>query len=79
MLFRSDEGSSDVGMSTSLPSFGSHDGGVILRAAINHYKAISPIIVVVLVEIVVRRALRRPVGRHIKASGLGLTGGNLTD
>ena len=25
------------GLDTSLPSFGSHDGGVILRAAINHY------------------------------------------
>ena len=41
MGFR-DEGGSDVGMSKSLPSFGSHDGGVILRAAINHYMAISP-------------------------------------
>ena len=25
------------GMDTSLPSFGSHVGGVILRATINHY------------------------------------------
>ena len=35
-------GDSDLSMDTGLPSFGSHDGGVILRAAINHYKAISP-------------------------------------
>ena len=82
-----DEGGSDVGMSKSLPNFGSHDGGVILHAAINHYKAITPSysdgsrrdkgsrrdriessLVVV---------LRRPVGRLIKPSGLGLTGGNL--
>ena len=34
-------GNSGDGTYTSLPSFGSHDGGVILRAAINHYKAIS--------------------------------------
>ena len=42
-----ERGFGDVGcscseMDTSLPSFGSHDGGVILRAAINHYEAISP-------------------------------------
>ena len=43
-----DDGGSDVGLSKSLPSFGSHDGGVILRAAIIHYKAISPITVDVL-------------------------------
>ena len=30
-------GSSGDGTNTSLPSFGSHVGGVILRAAINHY------------------------------------------
>ena len=30
-------GYSGDGIDTSLPSFGSHDGGVILRAAINHY------------------------------------------
>ena len=30
-------GDSDLGIDTSLPSFGSHVGGVILRAAINHY------------------------------------------
>ena len=30
-------GNSGDGIDTSLPSFGSHDGGVILRAAINHY------------------------------------------
>ena len=80
MGFR-DEGGSDVGMSKSLPSFGSHDGGVILRAAINHYKAISPITVVVLAEIasVSACALRRPVGRLIKTFDLGLAGGNLTD
>ena len=30
------------GIDTSLPSFGSHGGGVILRAVINHYMAISP-------------------------------------
>ena len=30
-------GNSGDGTDTSLPSFGSHDGGVILRAAINHY------------------------------------------
>ena len=47
MGFR-DEGGSDVGIRRSLPSFRSHDGGVILRAAIIHYKAISPIIVDVL-------------------------------
>ena len=43
-----DEGGSDVGKSKDLPSFGSDDGGVILRAAIIHYKAISPITVDVL-------------------------------
>ena len=37
-----DEGGSDVGMSKSLPSFGSRNGGKILRTATNHYKAISP-------------------------------------
>ena len=36
-----DVGYSGEGIDTSLPSFGSHDGGVILRAAISHYKAIS--------------------------------------
>ena len=36
-----DVGYSGDGIDTSLPSFGSHVGGVILRAAINHYKAIS--------------------------------------
>ena len=46
-----DEGGSDVGKSKSLPSFGSHDGGVILRAAINHYKAILLVTVDVLAEI----------------------------
>ena len=30
-------GDSGFGIDTSLPSFGSHDGGVTLRAAINHY------------------------------------------
>ena len=30
-------GDSGLGIDTGLPSFGSHDGGVILRAAINHY------------------------------------------
>ena len=30
-------GDSGFGIDTSLPSFGSHVGGVILRAAINHY------------------------------------------
>ena len=35
-----DEGGSNVGICKSLPSFGSQDGGVILRAAIIHYKAI---------------------------------------
>ena len=38
-------------MDTSLPSFGSHDGGVILRATINHYKAILLITMDVLAEI----------------------------
>ena len=37
-----DVGYSGNGIDTSLPSFGSHVGGVILHAAINHYKAISP-------------------------------------
>ena len=37
-----DVGNSGDGIDTSLPSFGSHIGGVILRAAINHYMAISP-------------------------------------
>ena len=46
-----DEGGSDVGKEQGLPSFGSHDGGVILRAAINHYKAILPVTVDVLAEI----------------------------
>ena len=81
-----DEGGSDVEMSKSLPSFGSHDGGVILRAAINHYKAITPIY-----SDGYRRdkgsrrdsiessliLLSRPVGWLIKPSGLGLTGGIL--
>ena len=35
-----DKGNSGDGMTKSLPSFGSHDGGMILRAAIIHYKAI---------------------------------------
>ena len=30
-------GDSGFGIDASSPSFGSHDGGVILRAAINHY------------------------------------------
>ena len=34
-------GNSGNGIDTSLPSFGSHVGGVILRAAINHHRAIS--------------------------------------
>ena len=83
-------GDSDDGFAQGLPSFGSHDGGVILRAGINHYKAILPVIVDVLTEIevlveIVRvracldLALRRRVGRLINASGLGLTGGNLTN
>ena len=46
-----DECGYDVGMSKSLPSCGSHDGGMILRAVIIHYKAISPITVDVLAEI----------------------------
>ena len=67
-------------MDTGVPRFGLQDGGVILRAAINHYKAISPITVDVwVVEILSLSALRRLAGRLIKASGLGLTGGNLTD
>ena len=33
-----DVGFSGDGIDAGLPSFGSHDGGVILRAAINHYK-----------------------------------------
>ena len=32
-------GDSGDGIGTTLPSFGSHGGGEILRAAINHYKA----------------------------------------
>ena len=35
-----DVGNSGDGMSTSLPSFGSRNGGETLRAAIIHYKAI---------------------------------------
>ena len=35
-----DVGDSGDGMSTSLPSFGSRNGGETLRAAIIHYKAI---------------------------------------
>ena len=35
-----DEGDSGVGMSKSLPSFGSRNCGETLRAAIIHYKAI---------------------------------------
>ena len=35
-----DEGDSGVGMSKSLPCFGSRNGGETLRAAIIHYKAI---------------------------------------
>ena len=31
-------GDSNFGLDASLPSFGSHDGGVILRAVINHYR-----------------------------------------
>ena len=33
-----DVGYSGDGIDTGLPSFGSHGGGVILRAAINHYR-----------------------------------------
>ena len=82
-----DVGYSGDGIGTSLPSFGSHDGGVILRAAINHYKAITPIYSDGYrrdkgsrrdrIESSLVVALRRPVGRLIKPSGLGLTGGNL--
>ena len=39
MGFR-DEGGSGVGMSKSLPSFGSRNSGETLRAAMIHYKAI---------------------------------------
>ena len=35
-----DEGGSDVGMSKSLPSFRSRNGGETLHATIIHYKAI---------------------------------------
>ena len=35
-----DVGNSGDGMSTSLPSFGSRNGGETLRASIIHYKAI---------------------------------------
>ena len=35
-------GDSSDGIGTILPSFGSRNGGKILRAAIIHYKAISP-------------------------------------
>ena len=33
-----DEGFSGDGIDTGLPSFGSHGGDVILRAAINYYR-----------------------------------------
>ena len=43
-----DQGGSNVGMCKSLPRFRSRNGGETLCAAIIHYKAISPITVVVL-------------------------------
>ena len=61
-----DEGGSDVGMSKSLPSFGSHNGEETLRAAIIHYKAIFADYSDMSFGV---HALRRPVGRLIKASG----------
>ena len=82
-------GNSGDRIDTSLPSFGSHDDGVILRAAINHYMGNIAELqwdlaeTKVLVEMAMskqdclelyRCALRRPVGRLIKASGLRLTG-----
>ena len=54
-------GDSGDGIGTSLPSFGSHNGSEILRAAINHYKANNA----GYNEIVFVVTLRRPVVRLI--------------
>ena len=81
-------GGSGLGIDASLPSFGSHVSGVILRAAINHYMGNIAELqwdlaeTEVLAKIAMSKldwcvALRRPVGRLIKASGLGLTRGIL--
>ena len=64
------EGSSDGIAHTILPSFGSHDGGEILRAAIIHSRQIC-------VQVTMRlyaRTLRPQEGWLIKAPSLPLQG-----